>query len=472
MNYLKSLLSGLLLLGILAVPVQAKDIEDASCWSETAASNTCSSPDGWAANQAPSSIYANLKELMGAVKRAWDRDHATLSSTGSANAYVLTYTAAPAAYAKGQRYAFVSNFANTGSATVNVNALGAVTIQKQTASGLANLSSGDIFSGQHVTLEYDSGASVFVLLNPQAGGSGGGGGVTSVTAGTGLSGGTITGVGTISLTAPVTVNLGGTGVTTLSAHGVLLGNGTSAVNLASPGTAGQVLTSNGGSADPTMQAAVTGSGSVTQQVFTSTGTYTPNAHMAYAILECVGGGGGGGGVADPSGGIAAAGGGGSGSYSRKRVTAADIAASKAVTIGAGGTAGSTAGGNGGTGGDASIGTLVIAKGGSGGTGSTKTTKGGDANNGGVGGIAGTGDVALEGSDGGPGYALFETTGAGFFFVGGYGAGSYFGGGATSAGNAGGTNTGAGGSGAAAVAAAQAGGAGAKGLCIATEYNTQ
>lgn len=50
----------------------------------------------------------------------------------------------------------------------------------------------------------------------------GNGTVTSITAGTGLSGGVITSTGTLSLTAPVTVALGGTGVT--SASGTALDN--------------------------------------------------------------------------------------------------------------------------------------------------------------------------------------------------------------------------------------------------------
>jgi hypothetical protein len=56
------------------------------------------------------------------------------------------------------------------------------------------------------------------------------------------------------LTASVPVNKGGTGAATLTAHGVVIGNGTSAVNVTGAGTAGQVLTSNGASADPTFQA--------------------------------------------------------------------------------------------------------------------------------------------------------------------------------------------------------------------------
>jgi hypothetical protein len=52
----------------------------------------------------------------------------------------------------------------------------------------------------------------------------------------------------------VTVPQGGTGVAALTNHGVVIGQGAVAVHVTSPGTAGQVLTSNGASADPTFQA--------------------------------------------------------------------------------------------------------------------------------------------------------------------------------------------------------------------------
>lgn len=42
-----------------------------------------------------------------------------------------------------------------------------------------------------------------------------------------------------------TVSMGGTGLTTLTANNVILGNGTSAVQFVAPGTSGNVLTSNG-----------------------------------------------------------------------------------------------------------------------------------------------------------------------------------------------------------------------------------
>lgn len=64
--------------------------------------------------------------------------------------------------------------------------------------------------------------------------------------------------GTLTNCTGLPVAGGGTGAATLAAHGVLIGNGTSAVAVTGAGTAGQVLTSNGASADPTFQAAAGG----------------------------------------------------------------------------------------------------------------------------------------------------------------------------------------------------------------------
>lgn len=65
-------------------------------------------------------------------------------------------------------------------------------------------------------------------------------------------------VSTVLLNSLPTVDVahGGTGDTTLAAHEILVGNGTGTVNLVGTGTTGQVLTSNGASADPTFQAPI------------------------------------------------------------------------------------------------------------------------------------------------------------------------------------------------------------------------
>jgi hypothetical protein len=71
------------------------------------------------------------------------------------------------------------------------------------------------------------------------------GGVTSFSAGTtGLTPSTGT-TGAVTLAGTLAVANGGTGATSLTANNVILGNGTSAVQVVAPGTAGNILTSNG-----------------------------------------------------------------------------------------------------------------------------------------------------------------------------------------------------------------------------------
>jgi len=57
------------------------------------------------------------------------------------------------------------------------------------------------------------------------------------------------------VTGTLPVDKGGTGAATLGAYGVVVGNGTGAVHVTGTGSANQVLTSNGASANPTFQAA-------------------------------------------------------------------------------------------------------------------------------------------------------------------------------------------------------------------------
>lgn len=212
---------------------------------------------------------------------------------------------------------------------------------------------------------------------------------------------------------------------------------------------------------------------VTKQVFTSSGTYTPTAGMLFCLIEAVGGGAGGGSAAGALSQNYGGGGGGSGSPSRLLATAATIGASKTVTIGAAGNGGASGSNNGASGGDTSVGTLCIAKGGTGGT----FGSGASFGVGGAGGVSGTGDVAGVGDPGLPG--LYNSTGTAPVFPGGTGGSSIFGGGAPGTGGASGaatagsaaTSFGSGGAGAVAnnVASNAAGGNGSSGIVFITEY---
>lgn len=93
-----------------------------------------------------------------------------------------------------------------------------------------------------------------------------GGTVTSVSGGGGgtgltLTGGPITGSGTLTLGGTLLVGSGGTGAGSFTANAVLLGNGTNAFQVVAPGTNGNVLTSNG--TTWVSQAPAAGGGSVT-----------------------------------------------------------------------------------------------------------------------------------------------------------------------------------------------------------------
>jgi hypothetical protein len=114
-----------------------------------------------------------------------------VTATGSSNAYVVTYSPAVTTLFTGHIYKFITNFAVTGSATVNFGP-GAITLKKQ---GATNLASGDLGSGVGVTCMYDgTNCEITSQLSSSASG-----GVTSVATSGQVCGGTITTTGTISL---------------------------------------------------------------------------------------------------------------------------------------------------------------------------------------------------------------------------------------------------------------------------------
>ncbi len=82
-------------------------------------------------------------------------------STGSSNAYVLTLSPALTAHVNGQPIYFKANHANTGAATVAINALDAVAIKRQDGSALV---AGDIPEDGMMAIVYDG--TNYQLINP------------------------------------------------------------------------------------------------------------------------------------------------------------------------------------------------------------------------------------------------------------------------------------------------------------------
>lgn len=112
------------------------------------ASNTARMPEG----QAPSTVNNGVRALEGILAR-WHKDtNASKASTGTANAYVFAADQTISAYYDGLVIAFDANFANTGTATLNVDAVSADTIKKFND---RDLESGDIEIGQKVWVVHD-----------------------------------------------------------------------------------------------------------------------------------------------------------------------------------------------------------------------------------------------------------------------------------------------------------------------------
>ena len=81
-------------------------------------------------------------------------------STGSSSVYVLSPVPAMTEYENGHYTSFVANHSNSGATTLNISGLGALTVK--TGVG-ADLSGGEIVSGNIVTVVYDSASGYFIL---------------------------------------------------------------------------------------------------------------------------------------------------------------------------------------------------------------------------------------------------------------------------------------------------------------------
>jgi hypothetical protein len=205
--------------------------------------------------------------------------------------------------------------------------------------------------------------------------------------------------GLIKSVLPVTS--GGTGLSTLTANNVIIGNGTSAVQFVAPGTSGNVLTSNGSTW--TSSSLASGGTLIRAPRYLTSGTsYTTPSNCTSIYVELVGGGGGGGACNSGQ-----AGGGSAGGYAAKYFSGVSPSTSYTYAIGAAGTAGTGTGtgGNGGATSFTALSVTITGNGGNGGSGSAGSTAGGTS-----GGTASNGDINIQGGPGMPGMSVSPNQG--------------------------------------------------------------
>jgi len=138
----------------------------------------------------------------------------SLSTTGSADAYLLTTNRVLTAYVDGEKVHCVANFTNTGAATINIDSVGVKNLRKVDISGDVVLDVNDIVSAGHYILQYDasadSAAGAWIVLNPT---------VAYIASSVAITGGTITGI------TDLAVADGGTGSSTAADAATALGLG-------------------------------------------------------------------------------------------------------------------------------------------------------------------------------------------------------------------------------------------------------
>src|SRR5689334_6884934 len=121
------------------------DIYD-SAFSETDASNSSPSPNGFPEGMSPSGLNDAARALMGAMKR-WLNQRIPTATSGTSSAYTLSYTVAPGALADGMMHRVLFNADNTlstGETTLNVNSLGAKNLRKFSGGSWVALAAGDL----------------------------------------------------------------------------------------------------------------------------------------------------------------------------------------------------------------------------------------------------------------------------------------------------------------------------------------
>lgn len=131
-------------------------------FSETAASNNATPPDGAPEGMAASGVNDTIREYGAAIKRARNLINPIYTTGGTANAQTITPTTDEAAYYTGQRYMVKLGATNTGAATLKIGGLATKDIKDRYGAALA---AGALVSGHYAEFVYN-GTNFIYLPSP------------------------------------------------------------------------------------------------------------------------------------------------------------------------------------------------------------------------------------------------------------------------------------------------------------------
>lgn len=149
-------------------------MSDIELWSELASGNGSNSPDGFPEGMAPGGVNNSAREVMGAVKRWYDRRNPTVSTTGATDSngrcfiYAINYTQAPVQYYHGQVYAFRAHAPCGAGATLNINGLGAKQVRMPRNGSYVGVRQDWLRLATYYEVMYDGSIDAFVTLNASA----------------------------------------------------------------------------------------------------------------------------------------------------------------------------------------------------------------------------------------------------------------------------------------------------------------
>jgi hypothetical protein len=135
-------------------------------YSTTAANNNSAAPNGAPEGWAPSAVNDTIRQIMTDIAvEAQKNAVKVLASVAGTDTVSGSMTPDLTAYSAGMLVVFTPANTNTGATTLNIDALGALDVQKFDGEALV---AGDLTAGIPALVVLDSGADDFILLNPQA----------------------------------------------------------------------------------------------------------------------------------------------------------------------------------------------------------------------------------------------------------------------------------------------------------------